>query len=868
MKTRTLTNFFISLLFSFFACDYDIIPDETGGPGISNKPIACINAPSQEVECIINDCTIQFEALCSSTDATEFYWYVSGNEAFDSDKRTYTHTYTKADDYLVELIVFNTQGQSDTATLNVTVRKPLQACFMLTPNACYVDSCHIAFDATCSEPQNDIIEYEWHFGNGNSVKGADKEEVKHEYNKVGTYTAKLIVTNSKQVKDSVTKEIQVLETGDLMANFISDNDSVCYDNTCMVMFDASGTLPDVTEITNFEWIFGDGNRQEGAAKIQVAHQYSNADTYTATLKVTNGNGETASANKSIEIREKLTADFNITGGCNATNCGVSFISNANPAATIVSYLWNFGDGNTSTQTNPTHTYLNAGNYQVTLTVTDDKGKTSIKISEVIQIFGAPTATFSAKCECNLSTDGDCNIAFDAGDSNSPGSPIVSYKWDFDGDGRFDVSKDNDFTNYVFETEGSQNVTLKIENEAGLSHETSKTINVYNVNVDFTFPNQTYYENCTPVQFINNSTGATSFLWDFGDGNTSIEENPVHTYINPTSFTVTLTAINGPSLQRETKQTINIVTPSIMFEKTFASGNGCRDVLITADKGYLLAGYTNSKGAGNFDAYLIKTDVNGNLQWEKTYGGSSDDFGNAISITADGGYLLAGSTSSKGAGRADAYLIKTDVNGNLQWDKTYGGSLYDAASGLTIAPDGGYLLAGETTTSIDDYIFDAYLKKTDSNGDLQWDKTFGGSGDEEVLAISIASDGGYLLAGSTRSKGAGNFDAYLIKTDVNGNLQWDKTYGGSEYDRAFTLTIAPDGGYLLAGETTSKGAGGSDVYLIKTDTNGNLQWEKTYGSTGNEIALSIATTDDCGYVIAGASNGQFYLIKTDSEGNIN
>ena len=206
---------------------------------------------------------------------------------------------------------------------------------------------------------------------------------------------------------------------------------------------------------------------------------------------------------------------------------------------------------------------------------------------------------------------------------------------------------------------------------------------------------------------------------------------------------------------------------------------------------------------------------GQKLWDKTYGGSDWDQASAVTMTKDGGALLAGYTSSKGAGSKDMYLVRVDKNGQKLWDKTYGGSEWDKAYAMTMTKDGGALLAGYTSSK-GAGSNDMYLVRVDKDGQKLWDKTYGGSKRDLATAITMTKDGGALLAGVTSSKGAGGEDMYLVRVDKDGQKLWDKTYGGSYDDVAYAVTLTKDGGALLAGRTSSKGAGGYDMYLVRVD----------------------------------------------------
>jgi hypothetical protein len=204
---------------------------------------------------------------------------------------------------------------------------------------------------------------------------------------------------------------------------------------------------------------------------------------------------------------------------------------------------------------------------------------------------------------------------------------------------------------------------------------------------------------------------------------------------------------------------------------------------------------------------------------KAIGGKKADGGFSIIQTSDGGYAIAGTTGSFGAGEADIYVIKLDANGNLQWTKTIGGKDWDVGHSLIQTSDGGYAIAGETE-SFGAGGADVYVVKLDANGNLQWTKTIGGENTEKGRSLIQTSDGGYAIAGTTTSFGEGVSGAYLVKLDANGNLQWTKTIGGPESEIGFSLIQTSDGGYAIAGYTYSFGAGFSDVYVVKLDKNGN------------------------------------------------
>jgi hypothetical protein len=258
-----------------------------------------------------------------------------------------------------------------------------------------------------------------------------------------------------------------------------------------------------------------------------------------------------------------------------------------------------------------------------------------------------------------------------------------------------------------------------------------------------------------------------------------------------------------------------------------------------------------------------------VEWQRFYGASNETAA-CVAKTADGGYILAGdSTSSGGGGDADVYLVKTDASGNVTWEKTIDQGGSESAACVLQTADGGYILAG-TVSSASDPSLDAYILKTDESGNQQWDNSFGGAEDDQIRCIRETA-GGYIVAGWTSSYGSGSSDAYLVKVDASGVPVWEKTFGGEGFDYAYCVRETGDGGYILAGATRPLASVDDDVYLIKTDASGDSAWEKTYGGENGDFAYCVEQASDGGYVLAGGThslgdyNGDAYLLKADGSG---
>lgn len=304
----------------------------------------------------------------------------------------------------------------------------------------------------------------------------------------------------------------------------------------------------------------------------------------------------------------------------------------------------------------------------------------------------------------------------------------------------------------------------------------------------------------------------------------------------------------------------------------AYNDGSFEGVATPDNGYAIIGNSYSYGAGLYDVYLIKLGSAGNVIWSKTYGGAETDQGYSIDNTDDGGFILTGTTRSFGHGERDVYLIRTDASGDTLWSKYFGGGLDDQARSVRVISDNGFIICG-TTDSYGHGYSDLYLIRTDSLGDTIWTRAYGGAGGESGSAVRETMDGGFIAIGSTGSFGEGYSSVYVVRVDADGDSLWAYTYGGARADNGYTVELTGDGGFLLAGGTASFGAGYTDGYLVKIDSNGNVVWEKTYGGTMDDRIYSICQAMDGTIMLTGstesfgAGKGDIYVVKTNPVGDV-
>ncbi len=313
---------------------------------------------------------------------------------------------------------------------------------------------------------------------------------------------------------------------------------------------------------------------------------------------------------------------------------------------------------------------------------------------------------------------------------------------------------------------------------------------------------------------------------------------------------------------------------------------------TSDGGFVVLGFTQStdgdvtgKTNDSYDVWVLKYDLESQIEWTKTFGGTNDERGNDIIQTSDGGYAIIGFTYSNDGdvtnnnGQEDFWIIKLDAQGNLIWQKTYGYSGIDTGHSILQTNDGGYFITGvldvtasngagntksmQTQHAGGDY----WAIKLDQSGNLQWSKYFGGFFSDTAYDAIQTADQGFIIVGSSDSadtdisNNKGSYDFWVVKVSSTGTLEWEKNFGGDEIDEARAIVNSGDGNYLIVGDTRSEdidvstNLGAADVWVIKISPSGQLLWEKTYGGENFDVGRAIAVSNDDGFIISGSSRSQ-------------
>lgn len=352
-------------------------------------------------------------------------------------------------------------------------------------------------------------------------------------------------------------------------------------------------------------------------------------------------------------------------------------------------------------------------------------------------------------------------------------------------------------------------------------------------------------------------------------------------------------------------------PAIQWQKCLGGtlNEGFNSIQQTIDGGYIITGSTTSNDGnvlgnhGGNDVWVVKLSAAGALEWQKCLGGTGTENAYNIQPTTDGGYIMAGYTSSTDGdvsgnhGGQDAWIVKLSSTGNIEWQKALGGTSDERAQSIQSTNDGGYILSGTTYSNDGDVIgnhgsVDAWVVKLSSIGNLEWQKALGGSEADRAFDIQTTVNGDFIMTGHTRSNNGdvngnhGAADAWVVKLSNTGVIQWQKCFGGTDYEEFYGMQITPDGGFIITGYTESLNGdvignhgGLSDVWVVKLSSLGILQWQKCLGGTNSELALNIHSSADGSYIISGYTESvdgdisgnhggyEAWVVKLSNSGNL-
>jgi len=314
------------------------------------------------------------------------------------------------------------------------------------------------------------------------------------------------------------------------------------------------------------------------------------------------------------------------------------------------------------------------------------------------------------------------------------------------------------------------------------------------------------------------------------------------------------------------------SPVVKWDHTFggAKDEEAKAIIATADGGLAFCGWTASSDSGKNDAWIVRLNKEGQRLWEKTYGDSAADEATALAELKSGGFIVSGAKTING--KADAWLLRLDDRGELLWEKNYGGKEFDKAESFVVTVDGDFVVCGGTRSQ-GAGLLDAWIFRVDSTGNLLWEKTFGGEKFDRINSIITMPEGGFAVCGQTSSSGAGSVDFWLMRLDSQGQVLWEKTFGGAKPDWGEKVIRTTDGGFAFCGETQSQGAGEWDVWVLRLNNTGEILWDKIFGGAKNDWANAIVQTSDGGFLLCGitASKGldedEAWVLRLDAEGNL-
>lgn len=612
--------------------------------------------------------------------------------------------------------------------------------------------------------------------------------------------------------------------------------------------------------TRVEWDFGDGS---GISTAETAkHIYETAGTFTVTLSAF-GEGN----QKETKTAVVLVNDPDCTIGgeliVDKTNCttNCTIIFDAKDISNATSFVWDFGDEKGNTQLSSTNSYTYEEGGTYTVVLTAKNDICEKMFSKVITVIQCDVVpSFEVTDNNNLFSGKEVSFV-----NNSTGAS--SYSWDF-GDG---ATSNEENAKHTYTQSGNYTVKLTVSDE-NCSKDVSQQISVKDctISLDFEIIGGNNCKAPCTITLNNQSSNATDYLWDFGDGNTSTSTSPTHIYTKPEEYTISLTAQQNGCSKTFTK---NINVDWVTFKRTYGESgkNNPGSILQTSDGGYLIGGSTNHQSNGDFDMYMFKINKEGEIDWESNFGGEKADFGYSVVATTDDEYAIIGTTKSKGDESGDIYLVKTSDRGNFLWEKHFGSDALELTKSAIYTSDDNLLIAGTTFGgSTNDVLL---IKTVNASSDITWEKTFGAGGYAYGESVTVTPDGDYVVAGHISDiNDPSNADVYLIKTNSNGDLLWEQIF--KDPPGAFGLSIAngSDNGFVITGYSYRDVDinNGRYTFIMKTDDNGNFLWETPIDASRIARADAIATAQDGGYIIVGESrqlSNDLAIFKISSTGVI-
>lgn len=353
-----------------------------------------------------------------------------------------------------------------------------------------------------------------------------------------------------------------------------------------------------------------------------------------------------------------------------------------------------------------------------------------------------------------------------------------------------------------------------------------------------------------LELVGGGTSSTTIQWEetYGSRYLRSEANSV---IGPSDGGYLFAGHTGPSYGRNAWVVRTDTGGTALWENEYsqAFAQSVNSVIETSTGGYLLVGWRKSGSNAETAGWIAKVDTEGTVRWEQTYTDGYAQTANSGIETTDGKYLVTGVKQPDETAGSDVWLLMVDTDGTTTWERTYGGSENDGASSVLERSTGGYLLAGAKEANRN---VDAWLLQVDTEGNPQWERTYGGSESDAANSVIETSDGGYLVAGVTASTGNGQGDAWLVKVDPDGAVQWQTPIGGVASDTAETVIETTNGSYLFAGTTASSGNAKKDGWVGIVDTDGTIRGTQTYGGTDHDWTNSVIETNDGGVLLAGAT----------------